>query len=94
MPANAGNSFSTAGDLNLSPTIQTFTDSVNPFNLNDYYRFNLGSAGYINLSLKGASANVDLQLIQDLNKKWTMPIQDWKAALNRFAIEFEGRFPL
>ena len=23
-----------------------------------------------------------------------MPIRDWKAALNRFAIEFEGRFPL
>src|ERR1700687_2012689 len=26
-------------------------------------------------------------------KKWTMPIRDWKPALNRFAIEFEGRFP-
>ncbi|MFT7389472.1 MAG: putative transposase, partial [Candidatus Endobugula sp.] len=22
-------------------------------------------------------------------KKWTMPIRDWKAALNRFMIEFE-----
>ena len=26
-------------------------------------------------------------------KKWTMPIRDWKPALNWFAIEFEGRFP-
>jgi putative transposase len=26
-------------------------------------------------------------------KKWTMPIKDWKLALNRFDIEFEGRFP-
>ena len=26
-------------------------------------------------------------------QKWTMPIQDWKRALNRFAIEFEDRFP-
>ena len=32
--------------------------------------------------------------IQNISKKWTIPIRDWKAALNRFAIEFEGRFPL
>lgn len=32
--------------------------------------------------------------IHNLSKKWTMPIHDWKGALNRFAIEFEGRFPL
>jgi putative transposase len=32
--------------------------------------------------------------IQNISKKWTMPIRDWKAALNRFAIEFEGRFPM
>jgi putative transposase len=32
--------------------------------------------------------------IANISKKWTMRIRDWKAALNRFAIEFEGRFPL
>jgi len=32
--------------------------------------------------------------IAHISKKWTMPIRDWKAALNRFAIEFEGRFPM
>jgi putative transposase len=31
--------------------------------------------------------------IQNIAKKWTMPIRDWKPALNRFAIEFAGRFP-
>jgi putative transposase len=31
--------------------------------------------------------------IGNLSKKWTMPIKDWKPALNRFAIEFEGRLP-
>lgn len=31
--------------------------------------------------------------IGNLSKKWTMPIQDWKPALNRFAIEFEGKLP-
>lgn len=32
--------------------------------------------------------------IHNIAKKWTMPIRDWKRALNRFAIEFEGRFPM
>ena len=27
--------------------------------------------------------------IQAASKKWTMPIRNWKAALNRFMIEFE-----
>ncbi|MFT5940379.1 MAG: putative transposase, partial [Paraglaciecola sp.] len=27
--------------------------------------------------------------VQSVSKKWTMPIRDWKAALNRFMIEFE-----
>lgn len=31
--------------------------------------------------------------IENFSKKWTMPIRDWKPALNRFAIEFEGRLP-
>ncbi len=31
--------------------------------------------------------------IRNIAKKWTMPIRDWKPALNRFAIEFAGRFP-
>ena len=25
------------------------------------------------------------------SKKWTMPIQNWKAAMNRFSIMFEER---
>lgn len=29
--------------------------------------------------------------IQQASKKWTMPIRNWKAALNRFMIEFEDR---
>lgn len=31
---------------------------------------------------------------QNISKRWTMPIRDWKSALNRFAIEFEDRLPL
>ena len=29
--------------------------------------------------------------IMDASKKWTMPIRNWKAALNHFMIEFDGR---
>jgi len=31
--------------------------------------------------------------IRNISKKWTMPIRDWKAALNRFSILFEDRMP-
>ena len=29
----------------------------------------------------------------NISKKWTMPIRDWKAALNRFNIQFKDRMP-
>jgi mutator family transposase len=29
----------------------------------------------------------------NISKKWTRPIYDWKAALNQFAIVYEGRLP-
>lgn len=32
--------------------------------------------------------------MQNIAKKWTMPIKEWKAALNQFAIVYEGRVPL
>ena len=32
--------------------------------------------------------------IMAASKKWTMPIRDWKPALNRLAIEFPGRVPV
>jgi putative transposase len=40
-----------------------------------------------------AALKVVYLAIQNLSKKWTMPIRDWKPALNRFAIQFEGRLP-
>jgi putative transposase len=32
--------------------------------------------------------------VRNISKKWTMPIRDWKPALNRFAILFEDRLHL
>jgi putative transposase len=32
--------------------------------------------------------------MKNISKKWTMPIRDWKSALNQFTILFEGRMPV
>ena len=31
--------------------------------------------------------------LNNISKRWTMPIQNWKLALNRFTIQFEDRMP-
>lgn len=31
--------------------------------------------------------------LMNISRKWTMPLQNWKAALNRFTILFEERMP-
>jgi putative transposase len=31
--------------------------------------------------------------IDRASKKWSMPLRDWKSTMNRFAIEFQERFP-
>ena len=38
-----------------------------------------------------AAKKVIYLAIQNASKKWTMPIRNWKPALNRFMIEFESR---
>lgn len=35
-----------------------------------------------------------LLAIRNISKKWTMPIHDWKSALNQFTILFESRVPV
>ncbi len=59
----------------------------------------------VNMTLRKASRNhrifptddavfkVMYLAIQNITKKWTLPIRDWTGALSRFAIEFEGRMP-
>lgn len=32
--------------------------------------------------------------LKNAAKKWTMPIRDWKSAMNQFAILYEGRVPI
>ena len=31
--------------------------------------------------------------LQNISEKWSMPLRDWKPALNRFTIQFEDRMP-
>jgi transposase-like protein len=40
-----------------------------------------------------AAMKVVYLAIEAASRKWTMPIRDWKAALNRFMIEFPDRMP-
>ena len=42
---------------------------------------------------KESAVKIVYLAIREASKKWTMPIQNWNAALNRFAIAFEDRFP-
>lgn len=32
--------------------------------------------------------------LRNIAKKWTMPIKDWKSALNQFTVMYEGRMPV
>ena len=38
-----------------------------------------------------AAAKLLYLALNNISRKWTMPIHDWKAALNRFTIQFEDR---
>lgn len=31
--------------------------------------------------------------LTNISKKWTMPVKDWKSALNQFSVMFEERLP-
>ena len=31
---------------------------------------------------------------RNISQRWTMPIKDWKAALNQLSIIFDGRMPV
>ena len=52
------------------------------------------------LKTKGAFPNDEsiIKLIylamQNIAKKWTMPLRNWGAVINQFSIKFEGRVPL
>lgn len=60
----------------------------------------------VNMNLRKASRNhrifpddesaikVMYLAVQNISKKWTMPIRNWGVAFNWFAIEFKGRLPL
>jgi len=60
----------------------------------------------VNMTLRKASRNhrifpddesaikVMYLAVQNISKKWTMPIRNWGVAFNWFAIEFKGRLPL
>ena len=32
--------------------------------------------------------------LRNISQRWTMPVKNWSAALNQFAILFDGRVPM
>jgi putative transposase len=32
--------------------------------------------------------------LRNISKRWTMPVRDWSAAMNQFAILFDARVPM
>lgn len=42
---------------------------------------------------EGSALKLVYMAIHEASKKWTMPIRDWKPALNHFAILYEDRMP-
>lgn len=39
----------------------------------------------------GAALKLIYLALQNITRRWTMPVRDWRAALNRFAIQYEDR---
>lgn len=68
MPANVPGGFlSTAKDINVSTSLNVFTDTIDALQPNDYYRFSLQGRSSFNLALNGLQADLDVQLIRDAN---------------------------
>lgn len=59
----AGNTLARARDIGSLSGTQTFSDWVGLTDTNDYYRFQLGQAGTLSLTLNGLRADADLQLL-------------------------------
>lgn len=41
---------------------------------------------------EGSAIKIVYLAIEQASRKWTMPLRNWRPAMNRFAIEYEGRF--
>ena len=66
-PDNAGNSLATAN--NIGPLVGTasFSDFSGAIDTSDIYSFTLAATSNVNIALDGLSADIDVQLIQDIN---------------------------
>ncbi len=59
----AGNTLATARNIGSLAGSQAFSDWVGSSDLDDYYRFDLGQASSFSVTLKGLTADADLQLL-------------------------------
>ena len=64
----AGSTLGAARSLEITPHLQSFTDSLSPLNSADYYSFTVGSSSSLSLSLSGLSADAELELLDSQGK--------------------------
>lgn len=62
-----GNILSSAIEINPSQRVSVFTESINPLEPVDNYRFSLNARSSLNLKLSGLRADADVELIRDGN---------------------------
>lgn len=60
---NAGNTLGAAREITVTSGLQAFSDHIDAFDTNDYYRFSFNSRSSLNVSLNGLSADVNLQVL-------------------------------
>ncbi|XGV95377.1 MAG: pre-peptidase C-terminal domain-containing protein [Leptolyngbya sp. BL-A-14] len=63
MPDYAGNTLLSAKEIGFVTWLQTFSDRVDAFGTDDYYRISLSGRSSLNLAVNGLSANANLQLL-------------------------------
>jgi hypothetical protein len=66
LPADTDGTLANAKQITLDSTQLSYVDSVSNFDTNDYYKFNVTNLSNVNLNLNGLSADVDLQLLDNL----------------------------
>lgn len=66
---NAGNTLNTSRDVGILSDRQTFTDSVNSTDTDDYYKFAFSSTGNISLFVNGLAAGTKLELLDSSGSK-------------------------
>ncbi|MBW4473275.1 MAG: VCBS repeat-containing protein, partial [Stenomitos rutilans HA7619-LM2] len=63
MPDYAGNNLTSAKEISSATGLQAFSDRVDAFDTDDYYRISLSGRSSLNIAINGLSADANVQLL-------------------------------